>query len=225
MTKHVSNLSRAAAVAIAVSGFAALAQPAFAGVSQITSPTAGYTGSTTLLAIADPDFTSINSLSNGVFTVSFGAAVQERSVPGDWSTWGSPPDTEGATPRILYTNGASSLTMDFSSAVSTFGFEAEPDDFAVETFTIEYFLGGVSQGSFSRDIDGGAGARLLAGSGSFDRVVVTDSAGDDFAIGQLRYATGGAVPEPAVWAMMLVGFGGIGATLRASRRRSAAVAA
>jgi hypothetical protein len=32
------------------------------------------------------------------------------------------------------------------------------------------------------------------------------------------------VPEPATWAMMLVGFGAIGATLRSSRRRTASLA-
>jgi len=36
-------------------------------------------------------------------------------------------------------------------------------------------------------------------------------------------AAGGAVPEPAVWGMMLVGFGGMGAAMR--QRRKAAVAA
>ncbi len=34
-----------------------------------------------------------------------------------------------------------------------------------------------------------------------------------------------AVPEPATWAMMLIGFGGLGAVLRSNRRRVAAVAA
>ncbi len=32
-----------------------------------------------------------------------------------------------------------------------------------------------------------------------------------------------AVPEPATWAMMLVGFGGAGAIIRSSRRRRAVV--
>lgn len=35
----------------------------------------------------------------------------------------------------------------------------------------------------------------------------------------------GAVPEPATWAMMLLGFGGVGATLRFRRRKTAALPA
>ncbi len=39
-----------------------------------------------------------------------------------------------------------------------------------------------------------------------------------------RTVEGGAIPEPASWAMMLVGFGGLGAMLRRQRRRDLAVA-
>jgi len=35
------------------------------------------------------------------------------------------------------------------------------------------------------------------------------------------FSTGGAVPEPATWAMMLLGFGGIGLAMRRSRKLSA----
>ena len=35
---------------------------------------------------------------------------------------------------------------------------------------------------------------------------------------------GTAVPEPATWAMLLIGFGGLGAAMRSRRRRSAATA-
>ena len=38
---------------------------------------------------------------------------------------------------------------------------------------------------------------------------------------QFLSSTAGAVPEPATWSIMLVGFGGLGAALRASRRRLA----
>jgi hypothetical protein len=37
------------------------------------------------------------------------------------------------------------------------------------------------------------------------------------------FDTGGAVPEPATWALMLLGFAGIGMALRRSRRRSDAL--
>jgi hypothetical protein len=40
---------------------------------------------------------------------------------------------------------------------------------------------------------------------------------------QFLTSTAGAVPEPATWSIMLVGFGGLGAALRASRRRRLAV--
>jgi hypothetical protein len=48
------------------------------------------------------------------------------------------------------------------------------------------------------------------------------------AVLQFLYPTGQAVggdpvPEPATWAMMLIGFGGIGMTMRARRRRSSTI--
>jgi hypothetical protein len=42
--------------------------------------------------------------------------------------------------------------------------------------------------------------------------------------GQQSQITGG-VPEPAVWAMMLMGFGAIGGAMRSARRRAAAALA
>jgi hypothetical protein len=42
--------------------------------------------------------------------------------------------------------------------------------------------------------------------------------GNDFALDDMSL-NGTAVPEPGVWALMLVGFGGMGSVLRASRRR------
>ena len=69
----------------------------------------------------------------------------------------------------------------------------------------------------------------------FDRIDLTQNGGggfelDNITIGQRAFVPGGetppqnagAVPEPASWAMMIIGFGLTGAVLRGSRRKMAA---
>lgn len=74
---------------------------------------------------------------------------------------------------------------------------------------------------------GGFGGAPDLGSGDVSTINVS-SGGDDFVITRINDDTSGpnggsqltlGVPEPATWAMMLVGFGGMGAMLR-NRRRS-----
>lgn len=63
------------------------------------------------------------------------------------------------------------------------------------------------------------GPEAYFGSGSWDRY-------DDLDIGvRISGDAVAAVPEPATWALMLTGFLGAGAALRAARRRQAALAA
>ncbi|WP_309643293.1 PEPxxWA-CTERM sorting domain-containing protein [Phenylobacterium sp.] len=191
------------------------AQPASAAVTQIMTPDVAYTSSTVLLPITAADFTSVSSVTDGILTVTFDTS-EARTVGSGWSTWGSPPDTEGSTPKIAYTNGLTTITFQSSAPMGIFGFEVEGNPFDVRNFTVDYYLGATLQGSISRAVNGSAGARLMAASGTFDRAVV--SSDTDFAFGQVRYGVS-AVPEPATWAMMIIGFGAVGGMVRNQRRR------
>jgi len=76
-------------------------------------------------------------------------------------------------------------------------------------------VGGVGVNYVSLDLDGGWGAGPAG-----QRMLV-----DNFAVnGNVMSAPGGAVPEPAAWTLMILGFGGVGAVLR-RRARAAALAA
>jgi hypothetical protein len=162
-----------------------------AGFKAFDQPVAKYTSKSCdidLSAIAD--LTDLNSVKGCGTTVTLSTTFNKRSVPGSWGTWGSPPDTESATPNLLYSNGAFSATVDFGKKVKTGGFEVEPNPFEVHSFTVEFHKGangtGAIVGTITRDVDGNAGARLFGGHRrhGFKSAVVTGDT--DFAIAQIR---------------------------------------
>jgi hypothetical protein len=56
---------------------------------------------------------------------------------------------------------------------------------------------------------------------AFDRIDITQNGGGGFELDNITIGnTPGAVPEPASWALMIIGFGATGALLRSSRRKS-----
>jgi hypothetical protein len=72
------------------------------------------------------------------------------------------------------------------------------------------------------DSSGGfTGPHVLSGFGISSIEFVRN--GGDFGIDNLTfdYSVAAAVPEPATWAMMIVGFGAVGSMVRTSRRRTA----
>lgn len=164
-----------------------------------------YTAATALLDPVGADYTTYTSIG----PVSFSATGQKRTVPTNWTTWGAPPFTETATPKITYFSGVSSVTLTLLGPVSVFGFEVEPNPFALKTYQAEFFdtLGG-SMGTISWPVSGSAGARLFAGytldgSLSIKSVVVTNlTDSTDFAIGRVRVAD---IPEPGTYALMGAG--------------------
>jgi hypothetical protein len=197
----------------------AVSLPAHAQFTPIAQPDAAYLGSTTLLPITAPDFDVVSSLSDGTLGISFSPDLVAATVPDTWTTWGAPPDTETAAPRVLWTQGETSLTLSFDNPVGIFGLEAQPNTAGPASITATFLNGGATVGEITLDVDGAAGAKLFAASidDPFTGVILTapDTFQDGFAIAQLRY--GKAVPEPGA-VTLLVGAGVAGLFLRLRRR-------
>lgn len=179
------------AVSLSFLFFFALAGQATASITVIPQPDAAYRAATTKIDVSSvPEFTVLDSITDGTLTVDFDIPMMKLSVPNSWLTWSSPPDAESATPAVLWTQGATSLTMDLSMPVTTFGFELEPNPFSQEDFEVDFvFLSGPTiVGTISLTIDGFAGARLFAASTQdlpFDQIIIFGTS--DFAIAQVRY--------------------------------------
>jgi hypothetical protein len=190
-----ANLSRLAKTAMfmLVIGllFVPLLPPSSAATfNPISSPTAAYTSSTSLIPITQPDFANVTSLTNGSQTVTFSSAMQALTVPNSWATWNSPPNTETSTPRVLWTGGATSVTLTLANPTSVFGFETEPNPFNVHTITATFMSGASTLGTITRSVNGNAGALLAAASTDQPITHVQISSDVDFAIAQIRSGGG-----------------------------------
>jgi hypothetical protein len=85
-------------------------------------------------------------------------------------------------------------------------------------YTVDGYLGAANLYSFGASA--GAGFSTYGGNGTFiDRLVFTlQPTGSSVNIDNLQFRTSGAVPEPATWAMLLLGFGFVGSAMRSRRR-------
>jgi hypothetical protein len=192
-------------------GFVALlSSAARADFIPISLPDASYVSGTSLLGITAPDLTVLTTLSDGTQVAAFDIGMVALSVPTTWGSWAPPPNTESSTPRVLWTNGFTSMEIDLALPSFTFGFEAEPNTLVPSNVTVQFFSLGALVGAISLDVDGSGGARLFAAStttSAFDMVVITGT--DDFAIANLRYAAAAVVPEPGSIALVLLGLGAL----------------
>jgi hypothetical protein len=149
------------------------------------------------------------------------SAFSNSSVFGPTGASGQAAPIDGNMPSNFYAVlGGGFTTYTFAQPVSSFSFDAGSLD-AYNFLTINY-LGGTSQtfdgsgvvGQTFRAIFTADGAERIAG-------VTFSSDQNSFEIDNI--AIGGAVPEPATWAMMIGGFGMVGGAMR--RRTSKLVAA
>ena len=202
-----------------------VALPALAQFVPISAPNLAYTSGTTQIAIAAADGTSVSSVSDGVQTLTLSTNLDVHTVPGGgWNTWGSPPDTEGATPRVLgiYT-ALTTETITLSAPKTTFGIELEPDAFGAFDISVDFMNGATLLGTVTRSASGSAGAKLFAATSAtqITSVVIRAPTGaSGFALARPRYGNLVAnavtsVPTLSEWGVMLLaGLLATGALLR-----------
>lgn len=112
------------------------------------------------------------------------------------------------------------LTFTFTSSVTDAAFELVTNP---GISMINIFLGGNLVDTAMLPTDLAAGSYYGYTGGLFDSVQILAPVNNALLIDNIQFnaaaADVGAVPEPATWALMIVGFGMIGATLRRDRRK------
>lgn len=125
-----------------------------------TSSSSGYTGNTCAIDLSSiPDGTTgIRSVTGCGVTVTFSVPMAKSSVPANPCCWGSPPDTESATPNVLYTPAAA-VTLVYRTGSPggagrrTVGVEAEDNEVGTWTLTATFSGAlGVVDGSITRNV-------------------------------------------------------------------------
>ncbi len=173
----------------------------------------------------------IDTFDNSVGIV--GSGFEIKNPPAD-STGAPPANSVPAGTSYLSVLGGGDATINFAavggpSSVSRFQFDWGSLD-AYNTLTIFSSDGSVSVipgTTFTNAANGDQHApgtnglfTVVGNNGTTFTGIELTSSQNSFEIDNLAFG----VPEPATWAMMLIGFGGMGAAMR-SRRKHAAVAA
>jgi hypothetical protein len=173
----------------------------------ISAPDAMYLAETTKLPIPTTNYTSNSLLSDSQEIITFSSPMNSNGAPDQgFNNWGAPPNTESASPRILY-SFANQQTWTFSKPVREFGLEMEQNAYATATLQMDFYDGTTLVGSVSRTVttpgtpvgSSSAGALLFAASTDdhvFDRVVMTvpQLYYSSFAVAEVRYALDTSAP-------------------------------
>lgn len=188
----------------------ALATPALADISVLTGPAPGSPDTVTLSddtldfvigGVVGPGDTAVT------ITGSETLALQGQSIVADTGTFNF----------LLFTltdPGAAFTTAEFTLDAATAG--------AVSIFAYDQFGDGFG-GVFALSDLGSNVFNVVATNNQIIRsiVIMSGAALDDASDIRLGGITNALVPEPATWAMMIAGFGGVGWSMRARRRNIA----
>ena len=194
-------------VAVALAGAASVSRAATLETSLPAWEAAAITYSETT-SFGVPDGTSISG-----FTTTDGVSVSVNedvtSIGDGWETWCC-----GYTGQVLADYSSTSVSYTLNTPVTAFGFFAEPDPFEILAITLDLSDGG----TVTQDVNGLGGASFFGWvGGGVTGFTVSSSA--DFAVGDFYSSI--AVPEPSTWAMMLLGFAGLGFAGYRQRRKLA----
>jgi hypothetical protein len=151
---------------------------------------------------------------------------------------GGPQVNFTSTNGLLETNtGAATIFTASGSLLTQLTFTLVTGSFTAAEFNLEngdptsfdILLSAVGGGSQTIHIDNAHGSNIfdiIAGAGeSYTSASFSTTSGgfNDFKQLRLVLGTPAAVPEPGTWALMLLGFGGIGVAMRRSRKQTAAL--
>jgi hypothetical protein len=130
--------------------------------------------------------------------------------------------TTGGSQWLGFPDGT--LTFTFNKISHAFGFYATgvQRDFGT-TFQVNYNNGTSQTFDLAANTNGGASYFGFTDTQGFNSITISRPGNDAWGIDNVTYGVGSAVPEPATWAMMIMGFGLAGSAVR--RRRALALAA
>lgn len=217
--RNFTYTKRIALALLATSAFA-LGSPALAAADlngvTITQPVSGT-----------PDSAQIYGISNAI-----GATTQ----------YGTAPDNSG-TANVTFTGNADFTIMNgfaqlIEGSSNLTSLTINPNDLFTDMkialsltgqggfsspVTVSYLLNGGTTNTLFNLVNGTGGNsnfEIGISGGLFDSVTITSTEGHGFAaVKQVSFEpVRGAVPEPATWAMMLLGFGGMGVAMRRRRK-------
>ena len=186
-----------AASAVESQDFASRSTAGPADFTPFDQPTPPYTSNSCVLPLDGDDGQSYTQIPGCGAVVkvragTFHHGMTQRSVPADgWEQWGSPPDTEDSTPRILTTQ-KNSVRISFNKAATTGGVEIEPRGSGTHSFSVYFTSGqngaGGTVGVITRDVTADGGAKLFGATSSatFQSIVIVPNDNADFAVAQIR---------------------------------------
>lgn len=146
--------------------------------------------------------TTMCTRTDGTVGATFSPAVNVRRIGQGWATWSSPPYSEDPTPYVGFTNGASTLTIQYNEDSYASGAEVEPNVFAVFNVTATFLdsTGGTIT-TITRAVDGSSGARLFGVECTQAEVrsirITIDPSAQGFAIAQVHSSAFPAGAESA----------------------------